>query len=65
MRETRTMLKNRAQSLPDISKESGIPFYWLRKFLWNEIRDPGVNRVQLLWEYLAKRKLDVDGKRFA
>lgn len=59
MKETLDLLQNRNESLPSISKNTGIPFFWLRKFKYGEIDDPSVNRVQKLWEYLSERKLRV------
>lgn len=41
------------RSLPIIFRDSGIPFYWLRKFRAGEYTNPGVNRVQYLYEFLA------------
>lgn len=58
MTETLRLLKNRGKkTLPEIHDETGIPFYWLRKFIGGEIDDPSVNRVQILYEYLSGRKL--------
>lgn len=58
MKETLRLLKERGDiTLPAITNATGIPFYWLRKFSGGEIKDPGVNRVQCLWEFLAGRKL--------
>lgn len=57
MEITRQMLKDSQKSLPEIYKESGIPFYWLRKFASGEIKNPSVNRVQRLYEYLSGKSL--------
>jgi hypothetical protein len=57
MTETLRLLKSRSETLPQIQEATGIPFYWLRKFIGGEIHDPSVNRVQKLYEYLSKRKL--------
>lgn len=57
MEITRQMLKDSKKSLPEIYKESGIPFYWLRKFASGEIKNPSVNRVQRLYEYLSGTSL--------
>lgn len=59
MAETLRLLKNRPKdlTLPDIEKATQIPFYWLRKFTSGEIKDPSVNRVQRLYEYLSGNKL--------
>lgn len=46
--------------LMDISLESGIPFYWLRRFhaQGSQIRPPA-NRIQHLYEYLSGQRLAV------
>lgn len=54
---TRELLRKDPRGLLDIHKESDIPFYWLRKMQQGEIADPGVNRVQKLYEYLTDTKL--------
>lgn len=52
---TRTLilLQNDERSLPAISRQSGIPFYWLRSFKENRVPSPNVNRVQRLYEFLS------------
>jgi hypothetical protein len=61
MIETHKLLKARSkeQTLPVISDATGIPFYWLRKFIGLEVSDPSVNRVQKLYEYLKGRQLEL------
>lgn len=54
--EKTLMLMKRSQrqkTLPEISKDTGLPFYWLRKFASGDISDPSVNKVQILYEYLS------------
>ncbi len=57
MTETQRLLKQRSRTLLDVANDTGIPFYWLRKFHYGEIDNPSVNRVQKLYEYLAGKKL--------
>lgn len=57
LRRTRHLLKQDKRSLFTIASESDLPFYWLRKFATGETKDPGVNRVQSLYEYLTNHKL--------
>lgn len=57
MLETHRLLKERKQTLAQIHTSTGLPFHWLTKFLGNEIKDPSVNRVQKLYEFLAGRPL--------
>ena len=56
---TLDLLKQSGVPLPEIYKETHLPYYWLKKFSSGEIRDPSVNRVQRLYEFLAGRKLEV------
>lgn len=37
--------------------ETGISFYWLKKFVGMEYKNPSVNRVEYLYEYLTNTKL--------
>jgi hypothetical protein len=63
MEETIRLLRERTKAFPNIAQETGISFYWLRKFAYHEVADPSVNTVQKLYEYLADRKLDVKVER--
>ena len=58
-RRTRDLLKESPKTLPVIYKETNLSFYWLKKFSANEIKDPSVNRVQRLYEYLMGEELGV------
>lgn len=57
MNKTRELLKANDKSLPEVYRETGISFYWLRKFRNGEIKDPSVNRIQNLYEYLTGEPL--------
>ncbi len=57
MRETLRLFRERRESLSLIHERTGIPYYWLRKFIGGEVRDPGVNRTQRLYEYLSGSSL--------
>lgn len=54
---TMHLLKQSEKSLIEIYAETGISFYWLRKFANGEIKDPSVNRVQELYEHLSGKEL--------
>lgn len=56
---TLALLKQSKVPLPEIYKETDIPYYWLKKFSSDEIKDPSVNRVQRLYEFLAGKQLEV------
>ena len=63
MERTQRLLHESDMSLPDVHaglKAAGhdnIGFYWLRKFSAGEFKDPGVNKVQTLYEYLTGKVL--------
>lgn len=57
MQETRRLLKESDKSLLEIHKESGISFYWLRRFSSGYVKDPSVNTIQELYEYLTGKAL--------
>jgi hypothetical protein len=57
LRETLKLINERSDGLLHIANETGVPFYWLRKFTYNEIPSPSVNRVQYLYEKLSGRTL--------
>lgn len=59
MRRVHELLKQDPRSLPDIYRESGIPFYWLKKFNDGEYQNPSVNRVEYLYTFLTGRDLEV------
>lgn len=49
------MLRADTRPLLDIHKDSGISFYWLRAFKAERMSDPGVKKVQALYDYYQKR----------
>lgn len=59
MQKTHALIKDCDLTLPELFKETGIPFYWLRQFKAGYFPNPSVNRVQYLYEYLMKGKLKV------
>ena len=54
---TRQLLKDDPRSILSIYEQSGIPFYWLRKFANNEFKNPSVNRVSYLYTFLSGKEL--------
>ena len=59
LEKTLALLQDDSRTLPEIYRDTGIPFYWLRKFARGEIQDPSVNRVQKLYEHLSGRLLNI------
>jgi len=57
MTETQKLLKD--QDLLEVYAKTGISFYWLRKFASGEFKNPSVNRVQCLYEFLKGQPLFV------
>lgn len=58
--KVRALLENSEKSLPEIYKETGIPFYWLRSFASGRYKkNPSVNRVIYLYEYLTGKGLEI------
>lgn len=42
-----------------LHNETGLPFYWLKKFLAGGIKNPSVNRVEYLFNQLSNKKLAI------
>lgn len=59
MKKVQDLLKNDPRSIPEIYKQSGIPFYWLRKFADGAYQNPSVNRIERLYEFLTGKSLEV------
>lgn len=57
--KTLELLKAYPLTLPAVYKDTGIPYYWLKKFKADEIADPSVNRVEKLYEYLTRSSIEV------
>lgn len=55
MIETLKLLENK--NLHELYKETGVGYYWLRKFVAGEFLNPSVNRVQFLYEHLSGVKI--------
>jgi hypothetical protein len=53
----------RDKDLLEIWKETGVPYFWLRKLAAGRINNPGVNRTQYLYEYFTGKKLYLPGKQ--
>lgn len=46
-------------NLEEVAKNTNISYFWLVKFKNGHIKDPSVNRIQILFEYLSNNKLKV------
>lgn len=56
---TLQLLRDSNQTAVEIHIVTRIPFHWITKFATGAIPDPGVNRVQKLYEHLAGQSLEV------
>lgn len=56
---TRKLLWNAPVPMMRIGKQLAIPYQWLVKFRNGDIPDPSVNRIQLIYETLTGRELEV------
>jgi hypothetical protein len=59
LERTQELLKESGKTSLDIFRDTNIPYYWLNQFRDGRSRDPSVNRVQALYEYLSGTKLEV------
>ena len=54
---TRKLLQEDVRCDLEIHKGSGVSFYWIGKYRRGEIKSPSVDKVQSLYEFLAKKPL--------
>jgi len=59
MKKTLTLLEKDKRTSLELCLETKIPFYWLKKFRDGGFKNPSVNRVQFLYEFLTQSKLPV------
>lgn len=58
--KTKQLLKEDSRTLLDLANESGLPFYWLQRLnSQSTFKNPSVNRIQHLYEFLSKTNLSV------
>lgn len=57
LEKTVALLDADPRSSLEIHHASGLSFYWLRAMREGRARDPSVNRVQALYEFLTGTKL--------
>lgn len=43
-----------------LARETKLSIYWLQKLSTGSIKDPSVNKVQKLYEYLTRKPLTLD-----
>ena len=57
MTVTRDLLHNDVRTQQEIHKGTGIPFHWIQQFSFGKFKNPSVNRVQSLYEFLSGKSL--------
>jgi len=55
----RTLQLLEGRSLEVVVRETHLPFYWLQSILAGKVRNPSVNRIQHLYEYLSNSRLEL------
>ncbi len=51
--ETKNMLVSTDRTKREIADGAGVGKEWLNKFAQGQIKDPGINRVQAVHDYLS------------
>lgn len=57
--KTMKLLEQDVRSLRQIAKEVKLPYDWLVGVRYKRIKNPSVNRIQKLYEYLSGQRLSV------
>ena len=57
MTKTRELLNSGKYSIGDIYVATRIPWTWLEFFAKGKFKDPSVNRIQILYEFLSGHPL--------
>lgn len=50
---------DKRQDVEQIMRETGLPYHWLVAMSKGEVKNPGVNRLQFLYEYLSGTELEL------
>jgi hypothetical protein len=58
-RRTLELVNTCGLNVPELFRQTGIPFYWIRKFMQGDVTNPPVDRVQKLYELLSGKTLKV------
>lgn len=57
--KTLVLLKASSEDPMKIHKATDLPFYWLKDMKAGKTKNPSVNRIQHLYEYLSNQSLKV------
>lgn len=55
---TRTLELFKERNTLDVYEATRLPWYWLNQFKSGKVKNPSVNRVQFLFEYLSGEKIN-------
>jgi hypothetical protein len=53
--ETKKLLDTAKGRWPAICRETGLDYNWLKRVINGKIKDPGVNKIEVLYRYLKRR----------
>lgn len=59
IKKTQALLKESKEQPHVIFAATGLPFFWIKDMKAGKSKDPSVNRVQYLYEYLLEKQLEV------
>jgi hypothetical protein len=57
MEKTMKLVNEDPRGWPELWRDTGVPFYWIKNFAKGKYANPSVNRVQFLYEALSGKKL--------
>lgn len=60
MRATLTLLSNDKRTIDQIAQGSGLPRFWILALKEGRSKNPGVNRIQQLYEFLRGEELPIN-----
>jgi len=51
------LAKSSGMTVPQICRGTGLRQRWLHRLLDGDFKDPGVNKIQKLYEFLSNKKI--------
>lgn len=55
LEETRKLLEADPRRLSVLSRDTGLPYFWLRNFKKQLVKNPGILRIELLHRFLTEK----------
>lgn len=59
MKKTLALIEEQQCDPLKLHKETGLPYYWLKKFASGSFKNPSVNRVEFLYERLTGNQIAI------